>query len=133
MKLGQIRLLVDDMPSMYRFYHATLGLAPGFGTAHDAYADFKLGDHVGVLALFDRASMATTLAEVDAPAGVGADRVVIALEVANVDTTVAELTERGVAFVTPPTDRPGWGQRTAHLRDPEGNLLELFHHIPMEG
>lgn len=33
----------------------------------------------------------------------------------------------GAAPVAPPADRPEWGPstRTAHLRGPEGNLLEL--------
>lgn len=29
-------------------------------------------------------------------------------------------------FVTEPHDRPEWVMRVAHLRDPEGNLIELY-------
>jgi len=32
-----------------------------------------------------------------------------------------------------PTERPDWGGRVLHLRDPSGNLVELFESIPREG
>jgi uncharacterized glyoxalase superfamily protein PhnB len=41
-----------------------------------------------------------------------------------VDNAYAELVVSGAAAVTPPADRP-WGQRTAYVRDPDGNLIEL--------
>jgi len=30
-------------------------------------------------------------------------------------------------FETEPTDRSVWGIRTAHFRDPDGNLIEINH------
>ena len=32
---------------------------------------------------------------------------------------------RGARPVAPPVDRPAWGIRTAHYRDPDGNLVEI--------
>jgi lactoylglutathione lyase len=33
---------------------------------------------------------------------------------------------KGVSFLTEPKNRPDWGIRTAHFRDPAGNLLEIY-------
>ena len=43
--------------------------------------------------------------------------------------TLRLLLERGAGE---PTSRPDWGIRVAYARDPSGNLLELYTHIPME-
>jgi uncharacterized glyoxalase superfamily protein PhnB len=48
--------------------------------------------------------------------------------VPDVDAAHAELVAAGVSSVTPPTDR-GWGQRTAYVRDPDGNLVELVQDL----
>ena len=47
---------------------------------------------------------------------------------AEVDQCAAELLERGVAVLSPPTDR-AFGHRTLFFRDPDGNLLEVFADI----
>jgi hypothetical protein len=38
----------------------------------------------------------------------------------------------GVAFETEPTAYPGFGIRAAHLRDPDGNLIEINELLPAE-
>ncbi len=53
----------------------------------------------------------------------------LVLEVDSVDDYVERLADRVVAG---PEDRPDWGGRVLHLRDPSGNLIELFQSIPME-
>ncbi len=44
-----------------------------------------------------------------------------------VDAALAVSLEHGGTLVVGATDRPQWGPnlRTAHLRDPDGNLIEL--------
>ena len=37
---------------------------------------------------------------------------------------------RGVALVAEPQDCPDWMMRTAHFRDPDGNLIEINSAIP---
>jgi lactoylglutathione lyase len=61
----------------------------------------------------------------DAPLGSGpvTDCAVVVIGVDDVDETVDSL--QGVEVVTAPTDRPGWNLRTAHIRDPDGNLVEV--------
>lgn len=51
---------------------------------------------------------------------------VVYFECANVDATCADLAARGVNFDALPTDRP-WLWREAYLRDPDGNVLCLYH------
>ena len=51
---------------------------------------------------------------------------VLYFEVDDVDRRYAELTERGIAFDTLPTDEP-WGWREARFMDPTGNRLCLMH------
>ena len=35
-------------------------------------------------------------------------------------------------FVNEPKDYPAWTIQAAHLRDPDGNLIELFTSLPKE-
>jgi predicted enzyme related to lactoylglutathione lyase len=37
----------------------------------------------------------------------------------------------GARVVAGPVDQPEWGGRVAYVRDPSGNLIELFQTIPM--
>ena len=53
------------------------------------------------------------------------DRVVLHFQVDSVDQTVEQLRAKGVVIVQEPTDRPTWGSRTAHFRDPDGTLIEI--------
>ena len=47
-------------------------------------------------------------------------------ECEQLDETVAELEAQGISFLMPPTDQE-WLWREAHLLDPDGNYLILYH------
>lgn len=133
MQLNQVRLLVTDFEACFRFYRDVLHLPVGFGNEGDVYADFKLGGDL-TLALFERQEMAQVVGTADLPATVDSqDRVSLTFAVDDLEATVAHLQAHGVELVAEPTDRPAWGMRTAHFRDPDSNLLEIFVPIPMEG
>jgi predicted enzyme related to lactoylglutathione lyase len=51
---------------------------------------------------------------------------VIAFAVDEVDAAYDALTAMGIKFLAPPSDRPEWLARIVHLRDPAGNLIELW-------
>jgi predicted enzyme related to lactoylglutathione lyase len=70
--------------------------------------------------------MAEVVGTMDLPAAVESqDRVVLHFQVDSVDQTVELLRAKGVVIVQEPTDRPTWGSRTAHFRDPDGTLIEI--------
>jgi catechol 2,3-dioxygenase-like lactoylglutathione lyase family enzyme len=132
-KFNQVRLLVTNFDACFRFYRDVLHLPVGFGNEGDVYADFKLGGDL-TLALFERQAMAQSVGTADLPATVDSqDRVSLTFEVDDLEATVAHLQTHGVELVAEPTDRPAWGMRTAHFRDPGGNLLEFFVPLPTQG
>jgi len=115
------RLLVADFAACFRFYSDVLGLKPRFGSQAGPYEEFQTGQVI--LALFESKGMADSLPGVELkPPG---DSVVLTFEVDDVDAAYESLLARGVSFVAPPADRPAWLIRTAHFRDPAGNLLEI--------
>ncbi|WP_434589351.1 VOC family protein [Streptomyces sp. A5-4] len=130
MELAQVRLLVSDFPACYRFYGEVLGLTPQSGFAHGPYEKFSpLGGSAGI-ALQDRAVMAEVLGELaDVPDG---HRSLVVLRVDDLDRYCQEIAGRGADLVhgpAPLTDR----MRVAHLKDPEGNLVELQEWLLMQG
>ena len=122
MRFSQVRLLVDDYPACYRFLNDTLGLECTFGGEDDGYASFKAG--MGALAVFRRDEQGEVI-ELRA-AGDGS------LTVLEVDDVDAEAERLGDAIVGGPVSKAAWGGRVAYVRDPDGNLFELFQTIPME-
>lgn len=54
------------------------------------------------------------------------DGIHLYFEVNDVDATVLKLQAEGVQFDQLPVDQP-WLWREAHLRDPEGNRLLIYH------
>ena len=125
MRLTHVRLLVTDYPTCFRFYRDVLGLPIGFGDEGGPYGDFVAG--AAFLALYDRRLMDEAIGGTGKPLSAEAmDRLTLSMEVDSVDGTYEQLRARGVKFVTEPLDRPAWGIRTAHFRDPEGNLIEIY-------
>ncbi|HEY0737527.1 MAG TPA: VOC family protein [Herpetosiphonaceae bacterium] len=127
MRLTHVRLLVSDHDACLRFYRDTLGFELIMGGESQVYSELKAGDGV-TLALFLRQFMAEAIGTQELPADARAqDRVVLTFEVESVDAAYDQLRERGVEFVAAPEDRPDWMIRTAHFRDPDGNLIEINH------
>ncbi|MFE3192786.1 VOC family protein [Nocardia sp. NPDC059240] len=126
---AQTRVLVDDFAPSYRFYREVLGLALKHETPGDVpesddgpYACFSLDGRD--LALFTRAYQDAAIGAEHRPRD-GVDGVVVVLRVADVDKSVAVVRERGAQIVAEPVDQPAWGMRVAHVRAPEGTLIEF--------
>ncbi len=132
MKLYSVRLLVEDFDACFRFYRDVIGLKPVWGEEGGRYADFEAGGGTFV-ALFKRDLMAAAVGTEDLPVATPArDRAALVLQVEDLKDAVAGLKAKGVVFVTAPKDYPAWTIRAAHLRDPDGNLIELFTPLPAE-
>lgn len=125
MQLTHIRLLVTDFDACFRFYRDTMRFKVLWGEEGDGYADFQAGERI-FLSLFGRGELAETIGTTALPADAECqDRAMLIFQVDDLDATVAQLKERNVQFVTDVKDHPSWGIRTAHLRDPNGALIEL--------
>ncbi len=128
-KFQYTRLLVNNFRDCYVFYRDILGFKATFGTEDDLYADFDTG--AVTLALFSRSNMSEALGTTALPDDAKAqDTVCLCFAVENVDAACEQLAKHGVGLITEPTDRSDWGIRTAHFRDPAGNLLEIFQPLP---
>jgi catechol 2,3-dioxygenase-like lactoylglutathione lyase family enzyme len=124
-RLTHIRLLVDEYERCFRFYADALEFEPTFGDAQSGYADFDTGDVT--LALHDAAEVTALTGGTPR----GRDGAALILRVADVDGSYATLADADCKRVNPPEDRPDWGIRVAHVRDPDGTLVELNE--PLEG
>ena len=123
-KLTHIRLLVSEVQACLSFYRDVLGLEVLWADEDGHYVSFKTEGIV--LALYSKGAMAEVVGSADkAASGDGQDPIALILAVDDVDVVYQELTAKGVPFVTQPMDRPDWGIRTAHFRDPDRNLIEI--------
>ncbi|MGC5035123.1 MULTISPECIES: VOC family protein [unclassified Streptomyces] len=130
MELAQVRLLVTDFAACYRFYGDVLGLKPQSGAAEGPYEKFSPAVGSAGIALQDRSMMAEVLGEVGEPAA--GHRSLVVLRVDALDAYCEEITLRGGTVLhgpAPLTDR----MRVAHLKDPEGNLVELQEWLLLRG
>lgn len=112
--LTHVRLLVDEYERCFRFYAETLGGDPTFGEA-----DFDTG--AVTLALHDAAEVTDLIGE-------GArerDGIAVVLRVGSVEQADATLADTDCERVNLPEDRPERGIRVAHVREPDGTLVEL--------
>lgn len=110
------RVVADDFPATVDFYSALLG-KPETVVPDVGYASFDQGGET-VLAVLGRRA-----AEAVLPVGRGDGGILVVVPVPDVDATVAALP--ATVVVAEAADRPGWGVRSAYLRDPEGNLVEV--------
>jgi lactoylglutathione lyase len=119
------RLLVNHFKECFVFYRDVLGFKPTFGTENDVYADFDTG--AVTLALFNKKLMSDALGTSVLPDDVSVqDRVCLVFGVENVDAAWQALSQQGPQMLVGPADHPDWGMRSAYLRDPDGNLIELY-------
>jgi catechol 2,3-dioxygenase-like lactoylglutathione lyase family enzyme len=119
------RLLVSNFKACFLFYRDVMGFQPTYGSEDDIYADFNIGTLT--LALFDRQKMSEAIGTNHLPVQSNAqDKFCIIFSVDDVEAYSQQLVDRGIQLIAPPTDRSDWGIKTAHFRDPDGNLIEIY-------
>ena len=118
--LEAVTLFAEDLPRTAAFYRDVLGLGQVF--EDDDSVVFRLGSTVvNVL----RVQAAPELVEPTPVGGPDAGpRVLLTVQVQDVDAVRAELAERGTAPLNGPVDRP-WGLRTMAVADPAGHVWEF--------
>lgn len=112
MNLNQITLPSLDLERSIPFYE-TLGLTLIVRSLPD-YARFTCPQGDATFSLHRVAQMPT------------GDTAWTYFEVDNLDEKAEQLLASGISFEHLPTDQP-WLWREARLRDPDGNILILFH------
>lgn len=132
MRLVSVRLLVGRFDECFLFYRDILKLRPTWGEEGGDFASFDLGGGTN-LSLFKKDLMARDVRTERLPAESAVqDRFVVVLQTDDLDNEHARLVKRGVEFINPPTGYPEYGIRAAHLRDPDGNLIELNPPLPLD-
>jgi predicted enzyme related to lactoylglutathione lyase len=112
-------LVTSDLDRLLAFYSALLGAVevlrfPDEGPAF--YVGLQVGDsELGLSA--------------DAGVQIGEPgRVLLSIEVPDVDALLPRVTELGGKASGPSNDMP-WGQRVAHISDPDGNAVNLTQQL----
>ena len=125
------RLLVRDFVAAADFYARALrelyGVEPVKVIPEAQYANWDLDGQTG-LVLFGRGMIAGVIGTTELPAEAEAqDGSMLVFKVDSVDDASGVLEKLGARVLSGPQDRPQWGPnlRTAHLRAPDGTLLEL--------
>lgn len=117
MKFSSVCIITRDVSKLRDFYTMVLGVeAEG-----DDRFTILLAERPA-LTLFSEQGM-----EQMAPgcmAGAGCGRVVLEVEVADVDQEYERLKALNVSIVKPPTTQP-WGIRSVWIQDPDGNIVNL--------
>ena len=132
LKLDNVRLLVDRFDECFRFYRDVMGFKVTWGKEGEGYGSFDTGK--GAIALFKREIMARDVGTEDLPPEANCqDRVALVFQAEDLKAEAERLKKNGVKLVTEPTDRPDYGTSVMHLRDPDGNLLEIFSPMPKDG
>lgn len=124
MRLDGFGLLVEDMPTMVRFYRDVLGFEITEGEHAENVYLVKDGT---LFLLYERKNFEKmTGRKYEYVKGLNG-HFEIALYVdtfEEVDLAYARTVEQGARPVMEPTTEP-WGQRTCYIADPEGNLIEI--------
>ncbi len=118
MHLAATRIITDDVDGLLAFYERLTGV-PGT-RLHALFAELRTT--TGTLAI---ASSATAPLLADAVEPRANRSVVLDLEVEDVDALYPRLPDAVDEIVSGPTTMP-WGNRSVLVRDPDGNLVNLF-------
>ncbi|MEV0549120.1 VOC family protein [Nocardia salmonicida] len=119
MNLVSIRLITDDIEQLVGFYQRVTGVEATWATPDFA----EIVTPVGTLAI----GSVRTVALFGAGSARPADNhtAIIEFMVPDVDADYRRLQDSVDGFVNEPTTMP-WGNRSLLLRDPDGNLINLF-------
>lgn len=125
LKLDLISIIVKDMPTALAFYRQ-LGLEIPAELDSEGHAEITLDNSLRVG--WDTHEIMQQFDEHWQPASEPCHKVGIAFlceSAADVDATFERLVNNGAAVHKPPFDA-FWGQRYAQIKDPDGNVLDLF-------
>ncbi|MCX5134241.1 VOC family protein [Streptomyces sp. NPDC060011] len=113
-------IVTADQDALLGFYTKLFGAEESFRVPAEGpafYVGLRIGDSdLGLVAREDAATGA-------------ASRILLSIDVDDVDETLARVAVLGGSVSGGPNDMP-WGQRVAHIKDPDGNPVNLTQPIP---
>jgi predicted enzyme related to lactoylglutathione lyase len=112
-------ILSADLERLMTFYTTLFNATPVARVPREGPALY-VGLQIG-------SSMLGLVADAEA-ASEGASRILLSVDVDNIDDLLEQVDDAGGSVLGPPSDMP-WGQRVAHLRDPDGNTVNLTQPI----
>jgi catechol 2,3-dioxygenase-like lactoylglutathione lyase family enzyme len=119
MQLALVTIVTANLEPMRTFYQQVLQIEPQI--YRGTYVEFAL--ETGTLALWRQSECAAF--GLGVVRGTANDRVLIELEVADVDREYARLKGLQIEWVQELTTQP-WGHRAFYVRDPDGNVLNFY-------
>ncbi len=123
--LGAIRnmdyviVFARDMAAMRRFY-AEVMLFPVYRDVHPSWIEYRIGGTL--LALTERGFV---FDDAGTPPGALSLQLAFRVTRAEVDACAEAFRKAEVKIAGEPTDQP-WGHRTLFVRDPDGNVVEIY-------
>ncbi|WP_127503530.1 VOC family protein [Actinoplanes solisilvae] len=111
-----------DLPRLRTFYETVLGATQTLRIPEEGpefYVELRIGETTLGLVQEDNT-------EIGAPV-----RIILSADVADVDALLPTVEPAGGTVPGHPNDMP-WGQRVAHVLDPDGNMLNLTQWLQTE-
>ena len=122
MNIASLRIVTRDVPGLASFYQHLTGAEPA--TQNDDFVEVACG--AMTLAICSERSVERFNA--GAASGAANRSVIIEFKVDAVDVVRERVADLVSEWVQEPTDQP-WGNRSMLLRDPDGNLINIFSPI----
>ena len=119
MKFASVRLVTNDLDKLAAFYTTLTGVAAN--RLSPEFAEIRLA---GVTLAISTESL---IKQFNAGAATAAANrsAILEFQVDDVDAVLTQLGDTSVDCAMMPTDQP-WGNRSMLLRDPDGNLINIF-------
>lgn len=126
-KLTHVCLITPQFDTMREFYRRLLHQEPR--EFQKDYVEFQIPG--AIVSLYEEASFVQTV-----PGGApkpGAGGMMLEIQVPDVDREYERLHSLGlkITFLLPPTTFP-WGNRATYLKDPDGNLVNIYSTVPTQ-
>lgn len=115
-------LFVKDLDKCTKFYRDVFKLK--YKGSDETSSYFEINPDLFFILLSPEGKEELIGQDTDQNQSQGSPKCILAARVEDVDVAYNELKAQSVEFVMPPMDRR-WGRRTAHFKDPEGNIWEI--------
>jgi catechol 2,3-dioxygenase-like lactoylglutathione lyase family enzyme len=120
--LTHVCVITDDVERLREFYTTLLRAEPS--RVHDDYVEFATSG--GALSLYSRTKLDPYAPGATQPRSNRS--VMVEFEVDDVDAEFERLRSLAIDWVKQPSTQP-WGNRSIYLRDPDGNLVNLYTRV----